>query len=128
MHRRDHTPARPGRDRHRRPLRGQRPRRVRPHPDDGRLRDQLDRERDRAQQRQEQHPGRGRDGNPPVPVPGHLLRLRQRHRVHQRRTDRLAAAKGHRTDPQPPVQEERPGHGRVAQQPRRQEIRVLLAL
>lgn len=86
------------------------------------------RERHRAQQRQVQHPQGRRPGDPPVPVPGHLLRLRQRHGVRQRRAHRPAPAQGHRTDPQPPVQEERPGHRRVQEQPRRAKIRVLLEI
>ena len=49
------------------------------HPDDGRLRDQLDRERD-AQITPRATSGPRSRRQSPVPVPGHLLRLRQRHR------------------------------------------------
>ena len=56
------------------------------------------------------------------------LDFRQRHRVPQRARHRLGRRRGHLLHPVAPVQEERPGHHRVQEQPPGPQVRVLLPL
>lgn len=69
--------------------------------------------------------GRGDDrGADAVPHPP--LRHGQRQRIHQPGPDRMATGARHRADPLPPLQEERPGHRRIQEQPHRAPSRVPL--
>lgn len=80
------------------------------------------------QQRREAHhlgPGRRR-GRDPVPRAGHGLR--QRVGIHQPRRGAVGREPGHLLHPLAPVQEERPGHHRVQEQPRGAPLRLLLPL
>lgn len=86
----------------------------------------MDRERLLSQQRvRELLQGRGDDrGADAVPHPP--LRHGQRQRIHQPGPDRMATGARHRADPLPPLQEERPGHRRIQEQPHRAPSRVPL--